>query len=54
VIIALLIIGGCLIGYIITRFLESKESKEAGIVLEQCPYKIESPESTSFENKQND
>lgn len=46
--------GICLIVYVITRFLESEDAKEAGIKLAQCPYKIESPELTliprPFEN----
>lgn len=44
-ILSLMVCAVCLVGYIIVRFLESKESKEAGIKLDQCPYKIESKEN---------
>jgi hypothetical protein len=43
--ISLIVIGICALGFCVTKLIECKDAREAGVKLEQeAPYKIESPE----------
>jgi hypothetical protein len=41
----LIITGICILGFCVSKLIQSKDAKDAGVKLEQeAPYKIESPE----------